>query len=151
MDESKAVVSPVDMSTKLVPSDEPSKIKTPFCEAVGVLMHLMTANQPDIALAVGYVARFMKNPQEEQWVAVKRIFRYLQGTKTYGIRFKPGDHIGFLGYFDAYWAGDILDRKSTSGYVFLLAGAPISRGSKKQSRVSLSTSKAKYIALSLVI
>ncbi|KAG2852247.1 hypothetical protein PC115_g26000 [Phytophthora cactorum] len=93
----------------------------------------------------------MENPQEEHWVAVKRIFRYLQGTKTHGICFKPGNKIDFRGYSDADWAGDLADRKSTSGYTFMLMGAPVSWGSKKQSSVSLSTSEAEYIALSLAI
>ncbi|KAG2872292.1 hypothetical protein PC115_g24645 [Phytophthora cactorum] len=145
------VVSPVDMSTRLVPSDAATKVNAPFREAVGALMHLMTATRPDIAYAVGYVSRFMENPQEEHWVAVKRIFRYLQGTKTHGICFKPGDNIDFRGYSDADWAGDLADRKSTSGYTFMLMGAPVSWGSKKQSSVSLSTSEAEYIALSLAI
>ncbi|KAG2869852.1 hypothetical protein PC115_g25305 [Phytophthora cactorum] len=95
MDECKAVVSPVDISTRLISSDSATKVNAPFREAVGVLMHLMTATRPDIAYAVGYVSRFMENPQEEHWVAVKRIFRYLQGTKTHGICFKPGDNIDF--------------------------------------------------------
>ncbi|KAG4036942.1 hypothetical protein PC123_g27489 [Phytophthora cactorum] len=133
MDKCKAVVSPVDMSTRLVPSDAATKVNAPFREAVGALMHLMTATRPDIAYAVGYVSRFMENPQEEHWVAVKRIFRYLQGTKTHGICFKPGDNIDFRGYSDADWAGDLADRN------------------KKQSSVSLSTSEAEYIALSLAI
>ncbi|KAG3230714.1 hypothetical protein PI124_g24188 [Phytophthora idaei] len=114
-------------------------------------MHLMTATRPDIAYAVGYVSRFMENPQDEHWVAVKRIFRYLQGTETHGICFKPGDNIDYRGYSDADWAGDLADRKSTSGYTFMLMGAPVSWGSKKQSSVSLSTSEAEYIALSLAI
>ncbi|KAG2960768.1 Retrovirus-related Pol polyprotein from transposon TNT 1-94 [Phytophthora cactorum] len=151
MDECKAVVSPVDMSTRLVPSDAATKVNTPFREAVGTLMHLMTATRPDIAYAVGYVSRFMENPQEEHWVTVKRIFRYLQGTKTHGICFKPGNKIDFRGYSDADWAGDLADRKSTSGYTFMLMSAPVSWGSKKQSSVSLSTSEAEYIALSLAI
>ncbi|KAG4218558.1 hypothetical protein PC116_g32961 [Phytophthora cactorum] len=40
-------------------------MNAPFREAVGALMHLMTATRPDIAYAVGYVSRFMENPQEE--------------------------------------------------------------------------------------
>ncbi|KAG3043973.1 hypothetical protein PC121_g22208 [Phytophthora cactorum] len=51
MDECKAVVSPVDMSTRLVPSDAETKVNAPFREAVGALMHLMTATRTDIAQA----------------------------------------------------------------------------------------------------
>uniref|UniRef100_A0AAV1TWC1 Polyprotein n=1 Tax=Peronospora matthiolae TaxID=2874970 RepID=A0AAV1TWC1_9STRA len=151
MDECKATASPVDLSTRLVASTEAAKIDVPFREAVGALMHLTTATRPDIAYAVGYVSRFMENPQQEHWTAVKRIFRYLQGTKSHGLRFQPSDKIDFRGYSDADWAGDHADRKSTSGYTFMLMGAPVSWGSKKQSSVSLSTSEAEYIALSLAI
>ena len=151
MDDCKAVPSPVDMSSRLVSSNAATKVSAPFREAVGALMHLTTATRPDIAYAVGYVSRFMENPQEEHWIAVKRIFRYLQGTKTHGICYKPSGKIDFCGYSDADWAGDLADRKSTSGYTFMLLGAPVSWGSKKQPSVSLSTSEAEYIALSLAI
>ena len=151
MSDCKATVSPVNLSSRLLPSDNATKVDAPFREAVGALMHLMTATRADIAYAVGYVSRFMENPQQEHWVAVKRIFRYLQGTKSHGICYQPNDKIDFRGYSDADWAGDHADRKSTSGYVFMLLGAPISWGSKKQSSVSLSTSEAEYIALSLAI
>uniref|UniRef100_A0AAV1VFJ7 Reverse transcriptase Ty1/copia-type domain-containing protein n=1 Tax=Peronospora matthiolae TaxID=2874970 RepID=A0AAV1VFJ7_9STRA len=150
MDDCKAVSSPVDMSSRLVSSDAATKVDAPFREAVGALMHLTTATRPDIAFAVGYVSRFMENPQEEHWVAVKRIFRYLQGTKIHGFWYKPSARIDFRGYSDADWAGDLTDRKSMSGYVYAI-GAPVSWGSKKQPTVSLSTSQAEYIALSLAI
>uniref|UniRef100_A0AAV1TK68 Uncharacterized protein n=1 Tax=Peronospora matthiolae TaxID=2874970 RepID=A0AAV1TK68_9STRA len=114
------------MSSRLVSSDAATKVDAPFREAVGALMHLTTATRPDIAFSVGYVSRFMENPQEEHWVAVKRIFRYLQGTKMHGICYKPNAKIGFRGYSDADWAGDLADRKSTSGYIFMLLGAPVS-------------------------
>ena len=65
MDDCKAVISPTDISTKLLPSDAPTKVDAPFREAVGALMHLITATRPDIAYAVGYVSRFMENPQVE--------------------------------------------------------------------------------------
>ena len=65
IDDCKAVISPTDISTKLLPSDAPTKVDAPFREAVGALMHLMTATRPDIAYAVGYVSRFMENPQVE--------------------------------------------------------------------------------------
>ena len=97
-----------------------TKTGAPCREAVGALMHLTTATRPDIAFAVGYLSRFMENPQEDHWIAVKRILRYLQGTKKHGICYKPSGKIDFCGYSDADWAGDLADRKSTSGYTFML-------------------------------
>ena len=78
MDDCKAVISPTDISSRLLPSDAPTKVNAPFREAVGALMHLMTATRPDIAFAVGYVSRFMEISHVEHWAAVKRILRYLQ-------------------------------------------------------------------------
>jgi hypothetical protein len=49
-------------------------------------------------------------------------------------------------YTDADWANDLADRKSTSGYVFKLAGGVISWSSKKQPSIALLSTKAKYIA-----
>uniref|UniRef100_H3GN88 Reverse transcriptase Ty1/copia-type domain-containing protein n=1 Tax=Phytophthora ramorum TaxID=164328 RepID=H3GN88_PHYRM len=138
MDECKAVVSPVDMSTRLVPSDAATKVNAPFRKAVGALMHLMTATHPDIAYAVVYRNTGLRSS-------------VYFATKTHGICFKPGDKIDFRDYSDADWTGDLADRKSTSGYNFMLINAPVSWGSKKQSSVSLSTSEAAYIALSLAI
>ena len=76
--------------------------------------------------------------------------RYLKGTRDYGLIFKVGA-MDLEGYSDADWAGDTGDRKSTSGYVYKISAAPVSWESKKQSSVSLSTSEAEYIALSLAI
>uniref|UniRef100_A0AAV1VNJ1 Uncharacterized protein n=1 Tax=Peronospora matthiolae TaxID=2874970 RepID=A0AAV1VNJ1_9STRA len=106
-----------------------TKIDAPFHEAVGALMHLMTATLPDIAFAVSYVSCFVENPQVEHRMAVKRILRYFQGNKPHGICFKSDDKIDFCGYSDADWAGDYADRKSTSGYAFILMGAPKASGS----------------------
>uniref|UniRef100_A0AAV1VIP2 Reverse transcriptase Ty1/copia-type domain-containing protein n=2 Tax=Peronospora matthiolae TaxID=2874970 RepID=A0AAV1VIP2_9STRA len=151
MSNCKAVTSPTDISSRLIPSTAATKIDAPFCEAVGALMHLMTATRPDIAFAVSYISHFMENPQVEHWMEVKRVLLHLQGTKSHGICFKSDDKIDFCGYSDADWAGDHADCKSTSGYAFILMGAPVSWGSKTQSSVLLSTSEAEYIALSLAI
>ena len=142
MSNCKAVISTTDISSQLTPINAATKVDAPFREAVGALMHLMTATRPDIAFAVGHVSRFMENHKVENWMAVKRILRYIQKTKSHGICFKPGDKVDFCGYSDADWAGDHADRKSTSGHAFILMGAPASWGNKKQSSVSLSTSEA---------
>nr|KYP40283.1 Retrovirus-related Pol polyprotein from transposon TNT 1-94 [Cajanus cajan] len=78
-------------------------------------------------------------------VATKRILRYLNGTLKFGIMYirnKGGDAIA---YSDSDYAGDIDDRKSTLGYVFMLGSGAMSWSSKKQLVVTLSTIEAKFI------
>ena len=86
------------------------------------------------------------------WISVKRIMRYLQGTRVPGLIFekKEGGNI-LQGWADADWAGDDKTRLSRSGYIFKLANAPISWISKKQSTVALSTAEAEYISGSLAV
>uniref|UniRef100_A0AAV1V847 Uncharacterized protein n=1 Tax=Peronospora matthiolae TaxID=2874970 RepID=A0AAV1V847_9STRA len=67
------------------------------------------------------------------------------------IRYKLRARIDFGGNLDVDWTGELTDRKPASGYVFMLLGAPVSWGIKKQPNVSLFTSEAEYIALSLTI
>ena len=56
-----------------------------------------------------------------------------------------------IGYSDADWGGDLDERKSTSGYAFLLNNGAISWSSKKQSCIALSTMDAEYIACSAAV
>uniref|UniRef100_A0AAV1UAT3 Uncharacterized protein n=1 Tax=Peronospora matthiolae TaxID=2874970 RepID=A0AAV1UAT3_9STRA len=74
----------------------------------------------------------MENPQQEHWTAVKRIFRYLQGGRVARTPLPAkSDKIDFRGYSDAGSAGDHADHKSTSGYTFMLMGAPVSWGKQE--------------------
>ena len=148
MENSKPVVTPVEAGTKLVKTteeDEPFDQEV-YQSAVGCLLYLSTKTRPDIAYAVGNVARFTSQPSMQHWSAVKRIMRYLNGTINYGMMY--GKESSLTGYADANWAGDLDDRRSTSGYIFTMSGAAISWMSKKQNCVALSTAEAEYMALS---
>ena len=113
--------------------------------AVGCLLYLSGWTTPDIAYSVSSVARFCSHPTEEHWTAIKRIFRYLQGTISYGLEYSKGDDDGNL--VDSDWAGDSNDQKSTSGYVFVINGGVISWKSRKQTCVALSTAEAECVVL----
>ena len=127
--------------------DEPLDQQS-YQSLVGTLMYLATCTRPDIAFAVGTLARFSRKPNAVHWKGAKRVLRYLRGTTNFGIVFRGDDLGGPIAYSNADWAGDVGDRKSTSGYVFSIAGGPVSWRSRKQDTVALSTAEAEYVALS---
>ena len=144
----KPVTTPVTPGMKLLKNTEQSEMvdATLYQSAVGSLLYLSGWTRPDIAFSVSNVARFCSSPTKEHWTAVKRIFRYLKGTHNYGLLYSRNDGT-IIGYSDADWAGDMNDRKSTSGYLFMMSGAAVSWKSRKQTCVALSTTEAEYIAL----
>ena len=81
-----------------------------YQSAVGCLLYLSTGTRPDIAFAVGNVARFSANPTTRHWIGVKRIFRYLKGTPDLGLHYSRSDNEDLIGYSDSDWAGDVDDR-----------------------------------------
>uniref|UniRef100_A0A1X7V2K5 Reverse transcriptase Ty1/copia-type domain-containing protein n=1 Tax=Amphimedon queenslandica TaxID=400682 RepID=A0A1X7V2K5_AMPQE len=119
-----------------------------YQSAFGKLLFLASRTRPDIAFAVGNVAKYTSNPTEQHWKAVKHIFRYLAGTINYGLLYAREESLKCLGYSDSDWTGDLDKRKSTSEYGFLVGGALVSLRSCKQTCVALSTSEAEYMALS---
>ena len=93
----------------------------------------------------------LNSPTQEHWTAIKCVLRYLKGTIKHGILYSQEISGECVGYSDADWAGDINDRKSTSGYVFQISGAAVTWRSKKQGCVALSTVEAEYNALSSAV
>lgn len=118
---------------------------TMFKQMVGSLRYL-TATRPDLIYSVNLVSRYMEKPTEQHLLAVKRILRYVRGTTGYGIQYKCEGDVKLVGYADSDYAGDVDDRKSTSGYVFMFGGAAVSWASKKQPIVTLSTTEAEFVA-----
>ncbi len=86
---------------------------------IGSLLYV-TASRPDVMHVVGVVGRFQENPRESHLQAIKRIFRYLKGTTELGLWYPRGQELTLIAYIDADWAGDINDKKSTSGGAFYL-------------------------------
>ena len=93
---------------------------------------------------------FMSNPGKEHWTKVKQVFIYLHSTSDYGVCYqgRPGLErvLDILGFVDADWAGDLDQRRSTSGYVFSLFGGVVGWIIKRQYVVALSTTEAEYMA-----
>src|SRR6202035_2025217 len=135
MAESKPVYTPMDSKVKLEPNPNIATLEQIkwFQSAIGSLLYLALATRADIAYAVIKLSRFTSNPSIEHITAIKRVFRYLRATIDYGITYSKQNNHYISGFCDSDYAGDISTAKSTSGYVFLLAGGLISWKSKLQS------------------
>jgi transposase InsO family protein len=118
--------------------------KTPYREAIGSLMYASVATRPDITHAVSALSRFLDNPGSVHWEAVKRVFRYLAGTRDSTLTYGNERH-DLTGYTDADGASEE-HRHAISGYAFLIDGGAVSWYSRKQEIVTLSTAEAEYVA-----
>ncbi|XP_077221653.1 secreted RxLR effector protein 161-like [Tasmannia lanceolata] len=112
---------------------------------IGSFLYL-TASRPDIMFNVCLCAQLQSEPRESHLFAVKRIFKYLRGTPSFGHWYEKSDSFDLEGYSDADFAGCRVDRKSTSGTCQFLGRPLVSWFSKKQNSVALSTTDAEYIA-----
>lgn len=122
--------------------------KIPYREAVGSLIFASQQTRPDICFAVNNVAKFCNNPGPAHWQAVKRIFRYLKGTSQVRLEYRKDGNNSITGYSDSDWGSSEDDRRSVTGYVFLMSNGMISWNSKRQATVALSSTEAEYMALS---
>jgi len=125
---------------------------------VGMLSYLC-GTRPDICMATHQVSRFSSSPKAAHFNAVKRIVKYLIGTKDKGLILKPDKSKGIECFVDADFAGaydkqnseDEENVLSRTGYVIKYANCPVLWVSKLQSEIALSTTESEYIALSTAL
>ena len=123
LEDLKPVSLPMETSIRLTSAQSPSTTQQiaymrniPYQEAVGSLMYASLGTRPDITYAVQTVSHFSKNPGQAHWEAVKRIFRYLKGTKDFWLSY-GAEQKDLKGYADA--DGSMAeDRHAISGYAF---------------------------------
>jgi hypothetical protein len=120
---------------------------TEYRSIIGSLRYIVNT-RPDLAFAVGMVSRHMETPGREHWAAVKHILRYLKGTMGYGCRYERGADLKpmLIGYSDSDFAGDVEDRKSTTGVGYFVGSSLVTWASQKQRIVALSSCEAEYVA-----
>lgn len=126
--------------------DEGNISSVTYQSLIGALQYLNVCTRPDISYSVSYLSQFNNSPKLSHWKAAKRVLRYLKGTINQSLVFKRTNK-NIQGYADADWGGNIIDRRSYSGYVFIFANSPISWASKKQRAVAQSSCEAEYYAL----
>jgi hypothetical protein len=161
IDQSRPVATPKAMKLHKRKPDEEACDPTIYQSMIGSLMYTMTATRPDIAYAIGVLSRYNHDPSNEHMVALERVFRHLNGTKDWRLRFR-GALGGVLGvalggglrgegegalrcYVDSDYAGCPDDYKLTSGMVITFGGA-VDWRSRKQMSTAQSTTDAEYYA-----
>ena len=145
-----------EVLSKSSDSDE-HKADWHYRSIIGKLNYLEKSTRPDLAFAVHNAARFSIDPREPHTEAVKRICRYLVGSRDKGYYMKPDYNLGFEVFADADFAGtwnkdtaenDPATAQSRAGYLIRLAGCPILWASRLMREICLSTTEAEYCCLS---
>jgi hypothetical protein len=145
MEDAEDISTPIGTNGNL-DSDTSGNIvdQTMYRPMIGTLLYV-TASRPDVMFSVCMCARFQASPRENHLKATKRILRYLKHTQDIGLCYPKGARFKLVGYSDSDYAGDKVERRSTSGTYQLLERSLVSWSSKKQNSVALSTAEAEYI------
>jgi hypothetical protein len=117
---------------------------------VGALNYLATITRPCIAYATSRLSKFLAKPTIAHKNAAKHLLRYLKQTKDLALTFSSEEgELGMelRGYTDSDFAADTDNRRSISGFCFLLHGACVHWQSKQQSLIARSTHQAEYIGM----
>ncbi|XP_052725980.1 secreted RxLR effector protein 161-like [Vigna angularis] len=145
--QSKPVGNPLGQRLKLTKEqrpkteDERKKMESiPYSNGIGSIMYDMVCTRPELAHGVGVLSRFMTDPGQIHWEALKWMFRHIKGSLDTGLLFQNNfQGGGFIeGFVDSDFAGCMDTRKSLFGYVFTLYGTVVSWKSTLQSVVALS-------------
>lgn len=119
MADCNSVTVPIVPGTKIDRDRDGEKVdETQYKQLIGSLVYIK-ATRPDLMYSVSLLSRFMSNPTHSHTL---------------------------IGYTDSDYAGGVEDRKSTSGYVFLISNGAVAWTSIKQSIVTLSTTEAEFVA-----
>nr|CCA25183.1 putative polyprotein [Albugo laibachii Nc14] len=122
----------------------------PYHSLVGSFLYISNGTRPDIAFSVGQPSRHFERPSEEHWKAAIRVLRYLKSTSDIEINYTGSvKDLCVCANSEADWANNKESRRSVSGIMVMINGAPLILKTKSQQSVALSTAEAEYIALSL--
>ena len=120
----------------------------PYRAILGSVMWGQLATRPDLSFAASLLARFQINPGLDHWNGLLHVIGYIKNTMDYGLTYYRDSTLSPVAYVDADYGGCRDTRRSTSGYVFIMAGGPVTWSSKRQTTVALSTVEAEYVAMS---
>jgi hypothetical protein len=134
----------------LNPDQEAWVQRFPYATMQGKIMYLNAITRPDISFAVSTLSRFMAKPTHAACRGLARLLNYLHNTAQFGLRYH-GSELNLHAYTDSDWATCPTTRRSITGNLVFLAGAPVAWLSRRQQIVATSSMEAAYIALYYVV
>ena len=123
----------------------------PYHAILGSVMWGQLATRPDLSFSVSLLSRFQANPGIEHWNVLLHVVGYIKNTLDFGLTYSRDADLTPVAFVDADYGGCRDTRRSTSGYVFSMAGGPVTWSSKRQATVTLSTVEAEYVAMSWAV
>nr|GEZ51474.1 zinc finger, CCHC-type [Tanacetum cinerariifolium] len=87
----------MDPIEKLKPNTGKPVDQLEYSRAIGCLMYVMTSTRPDIVYVIGRLSMFTSNPSRQHWKVITRVFKYLRGTKDYGL-----SYVGYPSVLEGY-------------------------------------------------
>ena len=120
----------------------------PYRSVLGSVMWGQLTTRPDLSFAVSLLARFQANPGLGHWNALLHVMGYIKNTLDFGLTYSREGELSPTAFVDADYGGCCDTQRSTSGFIFTMAGGPVTWSSKHQATVALSTVEAEYVAMS---
>jgi len=147
-----AKIAPTPILSGYVPQENKGAVdpvrRQKFQSVIGSLLYLMLGTRPDIAFAVIKMSQFSANPSQDHLDKAMYIMRYLVGTQNYHVVYDGRLNEGLIAHTDSDWAGNPIKRRSTTGFFASLASGIVCWQSCLQKTVALSSTEAKYMAMS---
>uniref|UniRef100_A0A2A4J3A4 Reverse transcriptase Ty1/copia-type domain-containing protein n=1 Tax=Heliothis virescens TaxID=7102 RepID=A0A2A4J3A4_HELVI len=140
------VQTPMEVNLKLEKDENKNVTNLPYQQLIGSLMYISVLTRPDISFTVSFLSQYNNCYSEIHWKHAKRVLKYLYETKTYGLMYVK-NNCDLIGFVDADWGSNMIDRRSFTGYCFLYSGCVISHECRKQQTVALSSTEAEYMAI----
>ena len=150
MKDCNPVKTPMECLLKLNREGGVEVESTLFRKLIDSLRYL-TLTRPDLLFLVSYLSRFMSKPHSNHMAAVKRVLRYIKGTSDYGLVCESDKVCRLMGYCDSDYRGDLDDRKSTSGYIFIYGSKPLAWNCCKQKVIALSSCEVEFLSSTLAV
>ena len=110
-------------------------------------MQYLAFTKLDIAFVVHKVSKFMHNPLDTHWLAVKRILRYLKHSISTALFITKTVNFTLQAFFDSDWAANRDDHRSVGAYCIYMGSNLISWSCKQQPTVARSSTEAEYKAI----